>query len=117
MALPSPQELTEYISIYNTAGAATAEGVRTKSTLFATCWARITEGSGSYDPVTQQHEGQVQDFEIVTQHIDGVKAWMTISWGARQLDITEPPQKVFDRNNRQWMIIRATEYSERDVRG
>ena len=118
MALPIAQELTEYISIYNTTAVKTAAGeVRTQSTKFCDAWARITEGGGSGpDPETMQHESQTQTFEIIAAHVDGVRAWMSIAWGTRQLDITEPPQKIFDRNNRPWMIIHASEYLERDVR-
>jgi head-tail adaptor len=118
MALPRPQELTEFISIYNTTSARSAAGeVRTASTKVCDAWARITEGGGSGpEPETMQHESQTQGFEIITQYVEGIRAWMCITWGTRQLDIVEPPQKILDRSNRPWMVIQATEYIEHDVR-
>ena len=117
MALPIAQELTEFISIYSTTSARSAAGeVRVKSAKVCDAWARIAEQGGSGPvPETMQHESQTQGFEIVTQYVDGIRAWMSIAWGSRQLDIVEPPQKIVDRNNRPWMIIQATEYIERDV--
>lgn len=120
MALPLAQELTEDISIMNTTVSGVgSDTVRVPTSEFASASARIQEVGGPGPTVeTMQHESQIQNFEIITQYIEGVRAWMTIMWGspARQLDITDTPQKIFDRYNRQWLIIHASEYTERDVR-
>ncbi len=114
MALPQAQELTEYITIVDTSPESSATGKREASgSMIATAWARITEGGGTTEPTDQQHEGQTQEFEVITQYIEGVRAWHSILWGSRQLDIVEPPQKIFDPKHRAWLVMRAEEYIER----
>jgi hypothetical protein len=115
MALPRPQELTEQISIVNTTGLKTGSGVSEKTTVVETLFARIEEVDGSLDDEDQQHQSQTVAYEVVTQYVPGVTGFMGITWGDRELEIIAPPQKVYDRNNRPWMIIRATEITERSL--
>lgn len=119
MALPrGPQELTEYISIHNTTGVREAGGaVREVSTKVCDSWARITEGDATSQPVTHQHEGQDQNFEIIIPWVEGIKAWMSILWGspARQLDIVDVGQRIIVRPQWQLLIIHATEHTERSL--
>jgi hypothetical protein len=114
-SIPLPQELTESISIKNTSTPVSNNDIATESTTFATAWARITEGGGTIGAITQQNEAQVQSFEIWTQWVDGVRAWMQIAWGTRTLVIVAAPQKIVDRFNRRWLIIQAEETLERSL--
>ena len=114
MALPIPQELTERITFQTPSGTvSTSRGVASSATVFATAWARITEGGGPIEPNDQQHEVQTQTFEVITQYLEGVTGFMEIAWGARTLTINEAPQKILDRNHRAWLIIHAQEVTER----
>ncbi len=62
-----------------------------------------------------QHLAQAQDFEIITQYIEGVTGFMEITWGTRTLTISEAPQKIYDAQRRPWMIIHAQEVIEEQV--
>lgn len=116
MPTPRAQELTEFITFKNPSGAVSA-ALKTAETVttFASAWARITEGTGPIEPNDQQHEVQSQGFEIWTQYIAGVTGFMEIAWGTRTLVMTEAPQKVLDRANRQWLLIHAEEAIERSL--
>lgn len=114
--IPIAQELIEKILFMNTEPPyAAVSREATETTTFATAWARITETGGTKDNVDQEHQSQTKTFEIWCRYIDGVTAWMQISWGTRTLTLTGPPQKVVDRNNRRWMLIQATEITERSI--
>ena len=116
MALPRAQELTEYITFMNTTVPKSASGTATQTTEYASAKARIEETGGrGPEEETMQHQSQTLTFEVITQYIDGIKAWMEIAWGTRTLTIIDAPQKIKDGNGRNWLIIQAEEYSERSL--
>ena len=115
MALPTAQELTEYVSFVNIATPMHTSGYGTQTTTFATAWAKITEVGGMMDTETQQIVRSIADFEVVVPYFDGITVLMEINWGSRKLKIAAPPQKILDRYNRPWSIIRAQEITEHSV--
>jgi len=115
MAIPIPQELTERIQFMNVGPLRSVTGKSAALTEFASAWARIKEGGGTTEAETMQQEASIQAFEIWTQYIPGITAFMQIQWGDRTLTMAEPPQKVTDRNNRSWLLIQAEETVERTV--
>lgn len=117
MSLPLAQELTEYITFKTVSGTLNAStGKASSSVTYANAYARIEEMGGTIDePPDQQHQSETHNYEIITQYLSGVTAFMEIAWGSKTLVITDAPQKQFDRNNRQWLIIHASETLESDV--
>jgi head-tail adaptor len=116
MALPRAQELNQRISFMSPSGSINAgKRLAESSTFYASAYARITEGTGSVTNEDQQHQSQSQEFEIWTRYIVGITAFMEIQWGTRTLTIADTPQKVLDKHNRPWLLIRAEEVIERSL--
>ena len=115
MATPKPHELTERITFINVEPPYGINRVGTKTSDFATVWARITEGGGRLEKEDQSDEAQIKDYEIWTQCLDGVTGFMQIEWNGSVLEMTDPPQCVTDGAGRAWLLISAQEVTERQV--
>lgn len=112
--MPRPQDLTELIEIWHT-GKMHADETSERTALFARAFAQVKQSGGSKDALDIKHQVATSEYEIVTQPIAGVTAFMAVVWGDRQLEILAPPEEFRDRNNRPWMTIRAAEITQREI--
>ena len=117
MPIPRAQELNQHIQFINVKPPFDASsGVGTEDSplgVFADAWAAIADLGGTVDPIDQETQSQVQDFEIWTRYIDGLTGFHQILWGSRRLVIKGSPQKAIDAQGRPWWTMRAQEQTER----
>jgi hypothetical protein len=110
MQIPSAQDLRQRIRLeIVTSGPFNAvTKVSANTTVFASCWAKVTQlPSGDLNYETQTERSQTRNYIVWMRHLDGVTGLMQIVWRGLTLIQTAVPQLVTDANNRRWWMIAA----------